>query len=139
MLAAWKNKLSGAMSKFAGKTDFLEAVCAACALVAASNGIKDEEIESAIAAVKTNKTLSGSFKTQIIEKAISTALERTKTRPGRLGLFQELEEVTPEQAEIVYLSAFDVADADGDIDKEEREMLTKIATRLGVNESTLDV
>ena len=139
MLNIWKSKLSDTISKFAGSTKFLEAVCAACALVAASNDIKDEEVEAAIDAVKTNKTLSGAFKAQKIEKAISTALERTKTRPGKLGLFKELEQVTEDQAEIVYLAALDVADADGDIDDVEREMLTKIAGKLSVNESTLDI
>ena len=139
MLNSCKKKLSGAISKLAGNTDFLEGVCAGCALVASANGIKDEEIEAAIDSVKTNKTLSGAFKANKIEKAMSAALERTKTRPGRLGLFKELEEITEDQADIVYLSALDVADADGEIDKEEREMLTKIAGRLGVNEAALDV
>ena len=139
MLNIWKSKLSDTISKFSGNTDFLEAVCAACALVAASNGIKDEEVEAAIDAVKTNKTLSGAFKAKKIEKAISVALDRTKTRPGKLGLFKELEDVNEDQAEIVYLAALDVADADGEIDKEERAMLTKIAGKLSVNEAELDI
>jgi tellurite resistance protein TerB len=138
MLPGLKKKLLGGLNRFNGNTDFLEAVCASCALVANADGdISDEEVSATTDAVSTNPTLAGAFKPRVIEKAISTALDRTKSRPGRLALFKELDDVKDDDGEIVYLAALDVADADGNIDKDERAVLSKIAGHLGVNESAL--
>ena len=140
MIGNLKSKLMGSINRFSGNSDFLEGVCASSALIAAADGtIDDEEVQAALDAVKTNPTLNGCFKARVIEKKMSEALDRTRTRPGRLALFKKLEDVTEEQAEIVYLAALDVADADGNIDPAEKTMLTKIAGKLRVDEASLDV
>ena len=52
-------KAEAAVQKFSGRTDFLEAVCAAAALVAAADGeIEDSEVKATVKAVKANKALA---------------------------------------------------------------------------------
>lgn len=133
MLGFAKQKLAGALSKFNGNKDFLEAVCAACALVTAADGkVDDDEIDNAIKAISANPTLTTAFSAREIEKTAQAMLNRAQGgRVGLNGLYKEIEEVlkkdaTGEMAETVLLSALDVADAGG-IDDKEKEVLQKIA------------
>jgi len=58
-------------SKFSGRTDYLEAVCAAAALIAAADGeIEDSEIKATTKAVGANKTLRDGFDQSVIEQTI---------------------------------------------------------------------
>lgn len=141
MFDIFKKQLAGAMNKVAGNKDFLEGVCASCALVASADGsIDDDEIESAIANVTGNATLNGSFTSQEITQTMENMLNRTKTRTGRAGLFTEIDEAANKTGagETIYLAALDVAEADGNIDADEQEMLNKIARRVGVDPNKLD-
>jgi tellurite resistance protein TerB len=142
MFAALKSKLTGSVNKFSGRKDFLEAVCAASALVAASDGdISDQEVEQTVKAVSSNASLAAAFKASEIERTADAMLKRAQGgRVGRAGLYKELEDIANdnEMAETVLLSALDVADKGG-ISAEEKGVLAKIAQTLGLNLANYDV
>ena len=136
-----KDKLSSSVKKLSGRKDFLEAVCASSALVASADGdISDDEVKTAVKVVSANATLSSAFKPSDIEKCIDTMLKRAQSgRSGRMGLHKEIEQIAsnPEMAEMTYLCALDVAEGDGNIGEKEKETLTMIAKKLGVNEKAM--
>lgn len=142
MFAAIKSLVGGKVQKFKGNKDFLEAVCAAAALVAYAPGpdgspgsCDDKEAEAAIKAITSNAVLSGSFSGREIETTMDTMLKRAEGgRVGKSGLFREIEEVrikdtTGDMAEAVLLTALDVADSGG-ISPEEHKLLEQIAEKL---------
>lgn len=130
-------KAEAAVQKFSGRTDFLEAVCAAAALIAAADGeIEDSEIKATVKAVKANKALAAGFDQQTIDQTINRMLERAEGgRVGRMGLWTEVNEVAkdPDMAQAVVLTALDVAEGDGEIEPEEKAVLDKLAKNLSVN------
>jgi tellurite resistance protein TerB len=130
-------KAEAAVQKFSGRTDFLEAVCAAAALIAAADGeIEDAEIKATVKAVKANKALAAGFDQQMIDQTINRMLERAEGgRVGRMGLWAEVNEVAkdPELAQAVVLTALDVAEGDGEIEPAEKAVLDKLAKNLSVN------
>lgn len=136
MFAALKSALSGKVAKFSGRKDFLEAVCAAAALVAFADGeASDAEIDSTIKSITSNANLSGSFSTREIETTAETMLNRAKGgRVGRNGLLREIEDIKADHdmCEVVLLTALDVADNEG-ISDEEKAVLDKIAKALSLN------
>lgn len=136
MFAALKSKFTGTVSKFSGRKDFLEAVCAASALVAFADGdASDDEINGTIKSITSNASLSGSFSTREIETTAERMLQRAQGgRVGRNGLYKEIEDVKAdaEMAETVLLTALDVADSGG-IDDKEKAVLAEIAKRLSLN------
>lgn len=142
-MLGWKEKLSGSFKKFSGRKDFLEAVCASSALVAAADGeITDDEIKKSILVISSNPTLSQAFKSSEIEKCADAMLKRAQAgRTGRMGLFKEIDDVSGDSnlAETVYLCALDVAEADGNVGDAEKKTLREIAKRCGVNESSMMV
>lgn len=140
----WKNlkeKLGGMVKKFSGRKDFLEAVCAACALVASADGeVSDKEIDAAVKAAQAHAVLSANFKPGDIATTMDTMLKRASSgRVGRKSLLDELKDVSSdrEMCEVAYLAAADIADADGKLDPKEVETLTLIAKTLNVSESQL--
>ena len=130
-------KAEAAVQKFSGRTDFLEAVCAGAALIAAADGeIEDSEVDATVKAVKANKPLAQGFDQLTIDKTINTMLERAGGgRVGRAGLRKEVLEIAkdPEMAEAVILTALDVAEADGEIEPAEQKVLEALAKDLGVD------
>lgn len=130
-------KAEAAVQKFSGRTDFLEAVCAGAALIAAADGeIEDSEVDATVKAVKANKPLAQGFDQLTIDKTINTMLERAGGgRVGRSGLRKEVIEIAkdPEMAEAVILTALDVAEADGEIEPAEQKVLEALAKDLGVD------
>lgn len=130
-------KAEAAVQKFSGRTDFLEAVCAGAALVAAADGeIEDAEVTATVKAVKANKALATGFDPQTIDKTINTMLDRAGGgRVGRAGLRKEIAEVAkdPEMAEAVVLTMLDVAEADGEVEPAEQKLLESIAKDLGID------
>ncbi len=141
-LSNLKSKLDGAILKFKGRTDFLEAVCAAAALVAAADGeIDDKEIAAALQAVKSNPKLAQAFKQSEIEKTMDAMLKRAQSgRVGRASLLKELTDVKKDAdfSDTAYLTALDVADADGNISSQEKAVLANIAKTLNVSASVLN-
>lgn len=142
MFAALKSKLTGSVNKYSGRKDFLEAVCAASALVAAADGdVSDAEVDQTIKAITSNAQLSAAFKQTEIERTADAMLKRAQGgRVGRAGLFKEIEDIANDHdmSETVLLSALDVADHGG-IDEKERAVLQNIAQRLGLNLASYDV
>lgn len=132
-----KNAFAGKVNKYSGKKDFLEAVCAACALVSAADGeLEDAEIVQTIKGISSNPQLAGAFPSREIEQTADAMCKRAQGgRVGRAGLFKELEDIASdkEMAETVLLTALDVADSDGQIEPEEQKVLEKIAQTFGLS------
>lgn len=143
MFSGLKDKLTGGAKRMAGHTDFLEAVCAAAALVAAADGdIDDSEIAATVKAVASNEVLSAAFAASAIGATIDRMLDRANGgRAGRMGLWNEIEDVATkhDQCEIVLLVAMDIADADGTVDESEQKVLEKVAKTLGLKLADYDV
>lgn len=121
--------------------DYLEAVCAAAALVAFADGdLEDTERSKVIKLVTGHPTLGKMYQQTVIENTIDEMFKRAKDGAGRQQLARELNDIKgrPEgaqMAEDVYLIAADVAAADGEVEQKEEEVLKKIATLLGVDPS----
>lgn len=133
-----KEKLTGGASRISGKTDLLEGICAACALVAAADGdISDDEVASALDALKDHDTIGAAFKEHEIESAADKQLGRAKKgNAGRLGLRRELQEAKAKNAfedmEMLMMIAIDVAAASGAVEPAERKVLIEIGKIVGV-------
>jgi tellurite resistance protein TerB len=132
------------VQKFNGNKDYLEAVCAAAALVAASDGdISDDEVETTGKIVRNNAVLRTAFNDREIETTIDTMLGRAKGgRSGRVGLMNEIGDIVekdPSMGEAVYLMAVDVAESSGDISAQEQAVLSKIAERLRIDPRKYDI
>lgn len=137
MFAKMKEKLAGGAKRMQGRTDLLEAVCAASALVAAADGeIEDSELEATVKAVTSNENLRIAFKPAEIESCIDKMLDRANGgRVGRMNLMKELDDVPQDDGEMILLSALDVAEGDGDIDPKELGVLDEIAGKFGLKTS----
>lgn len=135
MLAMFKSLVGDKAKKFSGKTDFLEAVCAASALVATADGdLDDSELLAAVAAVKSNAALSGAFDARAIETTMDKMCSRAVGRVGKAGLFREIEDIKADHdmSETALLVALDVADSGG-ISDDEKAVLAKIASTVGLD------
>ena len=138
MIAAMRKLLDERMGNMNQDKDFLEGVCAACALTASANGIKDEEIDATAHAIASNAVLSQAFKPREIEQVANEMLKRAGGgRMGRQALYKEIEEVgdrgDAERNEAIVLAALDVAEAEDGIDDDEMKVLEKIAGMLNVD------
>lgn len=138
MLGKIKSLMAGKVASFNGNKDFLEGVCAACALIAyADNNVSNEEANKVIKTIMSNPVLSGAFTGRQIELCADAMFKRAEGgRMGKNGLFTEIEEVltkdtTGKMAEAVMLASLDVAD-EGGIDAAEKTILEQIAKRLGL-------
>lgn len=134
MFGLFKGKAADAVNRFSGQTDFLEAVCAAAALIAAADGeIEDKEVEATKKAVMANKALSAGFDGRTIDTTIDRMLDRAGGgRMGRIGLWTEIEEAAkkPEMAEAILCAALDVSDSDGEVEPQEQVVLERLAKTL---------
>lgn len=138
MFGMLKEKLGGGAKRMSGKTDLLEATCAACALVAAADGdVEDSELASTQDALVNHPTLSAAFKQSEIEATASRIFARAKGTMGRVGLMKEIEQAkaksTSDDLELVLACAVDISRSDGEMEKEELAVLQKIANTLGLN------
>ncbi|HZG29922.1 MAG TPA: TerB family tellurite resistance protein [Ensifer sp.] len=131
-------------AEYGQNKDFLEAVCAACALVAAADGdIEESEKRKVVSIVTGHATLGKLYQQGVIEQTAETMFRRAKDVSGRQQLARELDDIKGRQdgatmAEDVYLIALDIANADGEIEPQEDVVLKKIATRLGVDASKFE-
>lgn len=135
MFAKLKSLLGDKAKKFSGRTDFLEAVCAASALVASADGdLDDKELLAAVKAVKSNAALAAAFDERTIETTMDRMCSRAVGRVGKSGLYREIEDIKSDHdmAETVLLVALDVADSGG-ISPEERAVLAKVASSLNLD------
>lgn len=124
--------------------DFLEAVCAASALVAAADGdIEESERRKVVSIITNHSTLSKIYQQNVIEQTADTMFKRAKDSSGRQQLARELDDIKTrangaQMAEDVYLIALDIANSDGEVEPEEEVVLKKIAARLGIDTSKFD-
>jgi len=136
-------KVTGSVNKFSGRKDFLEAVCAASALIAAADGdIEDAEVATVLKTIAAHPGLSGAFPTRDIEATADAMLKRAQAgRSGKLGLWKEVEDVAsdPEMAETIFVTALDIAESDGEIEPAEQTVLNKLAQTLSVDPRKFDV
>lgn len=136
MFARIKEKLAGASQRMSGRTDLLEATCAAVALTAAADGnIDDGEVGAIMDALSNHPTLSNAFKTSQIEQCADAMMKRAKGGlMGRRGLQKEIEQAlgksTSDDLELVLCVAIDVARADGEVGAAEMNVLGNIAKTL---------
>ncbi len=126
-------------ANYSENKDYLEAVCAASALVAYADGdLEDSEKAKVISIVSNHPTLGKMYDRNTIEATAETMFKRAKDASGRQGLARELDDIKgrpngAQMAEDVYLIAVDVSAADGEVEPEEKIVLEKIAARLGVD------
>lgn len=131
-------------AEYAENKDYLEAVCASCALVANADGnVSDVEKTKAISAISNHPTLSKLYNRQDIETTFEVMLKRSKDSSGRQQLARELDDIktrpnAAQMSEDVYLVALDVAGADGSVGDDEQAVLDKIAKRIGVDTSKFE-
>lgn len=131
-------------AEYSENKDFLEAVLAASALVAAADGdIEETERRKVISVVSNHATLSKLYASNVIEATAETMFKRAKDASGRNQLARELDDVKnrpggQQMAEDAYLIALDIAGADGELEPAEVEVLKKIAARLNVDTSKFD-
>ena len=131
-------------AEYSENKDFLEAVLAASALVAAADGdIEETERRKVISVVSNHATLSKLYASNVIESTADTMFKRAKDASGRNQLARELDDVKnrpggQQMAEDAYLIALNIAGADGELEPQEAEVLKKIAARLNVDTSKFD-
>jgi tellurite resistance protein len=142
-------KIGGAAAKevkaeYGENKDFLEAVCAASALVAAADGdIEESERRKVVSIISNHAQLSRLYQQNVIEATADTMFKRAKDSSGRQQLARELDDIKSRpngaaMAEDVYLIALDIANADGEVEPQEDAVLKKIAARLGIDVSKFD-
>ncbi|MFQ0815758.1 hypothetical protein AVM02_07550 [Brucella anthropi] len=142
-------KIGGAAAKevkaeYGQNKDFLEAVCAGSALVAAADGeIEDSERTKVVSIITNHAQLSKLYDRNTIEQTAEAMFKKAKDASGRQSLAREMDDIKnrPDGAtmcEDVYLIALDIAGADGEIEPEEQAVLEKIAKRLNVDTSKFD-
>ncbi|ARV77549.1 putative tellurite-resistance protein [Sinorhizobium phage phiM5] len=138
-----QRKASAAINKFSGRLDFLQAVAAASALIAAADGdIEDAEVRATTKTIASNPGLASAFQLREIEQVSDQMLKRAQAgRSGKLGLWKEVEDVAsdPEMAEVIYVTALDIAESDGEIEPAEQSVLDKLAQVLGVDPRKFEV
>ena len=131
-------------AEYGENKDFLEAVLAAVALVAAADGdIEESERRKAVSIVTNHQTLGKLYKQNDIETTAELMFKRAKDVSGRQQLARELDDIKSRpngtsMAEDVYLIALDIANADGEVEPQEDVVLKKIAARLGVDPNKFD-
>jgi tellurite resistance protein len=131
-------------AEYGENKDFLEAVLAASALVAAADGdIEEAERRKVISVVTNHAQLAKLYPQNVVESTADAMFKRAKDSSGRQQLARELDDVKSrpngsQMAEDAYLIALDIANADGQIEDEEAVVLSKIAARLNVDTSKFD-
>lgn len=132
------SKAKEAINQFSGNKDFLEGLCAACALTAAADGsIDDAEYDAALDVIKSNTAISAAFGTGEIEAVFGKMAPKTKTRSGKAELKEEIRQVigrdkTGQMGQAIVLAALDVADQGG-ISDQETAVMKDIAGICNVN------
>lgn len=123
-------------AKYKENTDFLEAICAGVALVAAADGeIEDSEVGAVQRLVGGNEKIAAIYQPHQITDVSTKMLALAKTQSGKQSLARQLDDIkgNAQMCEDVYLIAADIAMADGELEPAEAEVLKKIAKRLNID------
>ena len=133
-----KDKVKESVNQFSGNTDFLEGLCAGCALTAAAEGgIDDAEYEKALSVIRSNTAIGAAFQTSQIEQCFARMTPKTATRMGKSELKDEIRQViardkTGKMGQAIVLTCLDVAD-EGGISEAETTVMKDIAALCGVS------
>lgn len=131
-------------AQYSQNTDFLEAVCAASALVANADGdIEESEKRKVVSIIVNHSVLGKLYQQPMIEQTADRMFKLAKDSSGRQQLARELDDVKgrpdgAKMAEDVYLIAVDIANADGEVEPQEKVVLDKLSARLGVDVTKFD-
>lgn len=134
----FKGRAAEAINKFSGNKDYLEGMCAICALTAAAKGgIDDAEYDKTLKVIMANTAISAAFAAPEVESIFGKMTAKTGTRSGKSELKNEIREViardkTGTMGRAMMLAALDVAD-EGGIEPEETAVLKDLATICNVN------
>ena len=137
MFGMLKDKLMGGAKKLSGKTDLLEAACAAVVLVGAADGdFSDDEAAIGLERIMGNDAITKAFKQTEIEAAFDKQAKRAKSGiSGKIGLKKEIQEAMgksgEDDREMIFCIACDVAGADGSVGDKELKALRDIGQMLG--------
>jgi tellurite resistance protein len=131
-----------AIANYSGDATFLHAAASAAANVVAADGkVEDAEVKAAIAGMKNNKTLSGSYTPSKIEEEVAAALDRAQTRSGRIQNTRAIEALASRPVELrqdIFLIAADTTDGNSNgLGAPEKAALDKIADALGLDADKL--
>ena len=142
MFGMLKEKLAGASSRLSGRTDLLEATCAAIALVSAADGdIEDSELSTALESLTNHPTLTKAYSQSQIEQCANAMFASAKGGAmGRIGLKKEIEQAkaksTSDDLELILAVAVDISRADGEVEPAEMKVLSEIASILRLDVRT---
>jgi tellurite resistance protein TerB len=128
-------------AKYSENKDFLEAICAGVALVAAADGeIEDAEVGAVQRLVGGNEKIAAIYQPHQISECSAKMLALAKTVSGKQSLARQLDDIkgNVQMCEDVYLIAADIANSDGELEPAEKETLAKIAKRLNVDVSKFE-
>lgn len=131
-------KAKEAINQFSGNKDFLEGLCAACALTAAAEGgIDDAEYDQTLSVIRANSAIAAAFSSTEIESVFGKMSPKTASRSGKAELKNEIREVisrdkTGAMGQALVLAALDVADQGG-ISDAEVTVMKDIAAICNVN------
>jgi tellurite resistance protein TerB len=128
--------------EYSKNKDFLEALAASAALVAAADGdISADERTTAIGVMTGHASLSALYSLNDIKDVAEKMFQRTGTVSGRMQLNRELDDLNnkpgaQQMKEDAFYMALDIASADGNVSPQEEAVLKKLATKLGVQYDT---
>lgn len=134
----FKGKAKEAINAMSGNKDFLEGMCAGCALTAAAEGgIDDKEYDKTLAVIRSNTAISAGFGASEIEMVFGKMSPKTATRSGKAELKEEIRQViardkTGNMGTAIVLACLDVAD-EGGISDAEIAVMKDVAIICGVN------
>lgn len=139
MFGMFKGKAKEAINQFSGNKDFLEALCAGCALTAAAEGgISDAEYDATLTVLRSNTAIAAAFGSAEIESVFGKMTPKTSTRSGKAELKNEISEVvardkTGSMGQAIILACLDVADQEGGISAPEQAVMKDLAAICNVN------
>lgn len=128
-------KAKASQAKFENR-DLMEAIVGGSLLIAAADGsIDDEELES------LDKLLESNDKLSHFGSEIYTTLDRFKNmldagfRMGKVKILREIADIdaNEEDKEEVFVTMLTVAEADGEVDENEEQMLIEVGRKMGIN------
>lgn len=128
-------KAAAEVKKFTNK-DLMEACIGGSLLVAYANGVCDEsELKSLERQIAANPAFEG-YGTEI-NKTMTRFISQLDAgfRVGKMHIMREIGDCTndPMEAEEIMVTCITIAEADGNIDSDEINILRDIANKLGVN------
>jgi tellurite resistance protein TerB len=135
MFGKKKAQVTAEVRKFENR-DLMEAVVGGCLLVAYADGtVEDSELANLEAQIQANPSMEH-FGAEI-GKTINRFMGMFDAgfRLGKMKVLREIADIktNPEEAEEVFVSMITIAEADGEIDAKEIEVLKEVGKALGLS------